>query len=1269
MKTSFKRLLSLVLVVLTLVGCAAPVLAAESVSCAHDNESKQTLHNTVKATCENPGYEMWYCDDCNEYYVKKGTLVEAGGHNYVETITKGATCKEEGSKCKQCSECGTVLAGSVATIEKTNHKPTDIVYPEGYSCATGTNSASCKECGAKDIVIPAGTHQWDKDELEPTCTEADERKCVVCDVTETLPAVGHDFAVKSTTAPVNCGNGSMTFACKNCDEEYTVVIKGREHTEADYGTPYNGPAKCTEAGYTGRINCKWCNEVLVEGEVVVATGHSLKDKDGLAPTCTEKGYTDYKACEKCDYITGKTEIPANGHSWGDWVYAGGTAVKPGCQKTDPDEIDKTRTCTVCSYSETIPEDLHDYSVEGGTAATCTTYGYEYMLCATCGKQTKGNEIAPLGHNLKDVKAEAATCTTSGMEAGKQCQRCDYYEGMKGIPALGHDYSKDAEKSYGPTCTEEGRNYCTRCDGYEAVAALGHSYTNTFIYQAATCAATGVEKRKCSVCETVDSTYSKDIPKNPDNHTKGEETYPTQAPTCTEAGFGTSYCKDCNAYMESVTIPALNHEEFENKVWFEDISKDLQGDQANYTHKIIVEATCTAPGKYIYKCTRHADDYKCHWIEAEIPQLENGEHKFTQLVDEAKAATCDTNAVTAKYKCEFCLETTGGVEQPNTSFHSVLNQKITNFATTKFSQNTVDSSATCTGTGSIASIKCSECTKIYTWKTNKYELVEDVKTLVIPANGHTNITIKGYAIHCPVKGCGSCGVAADKYCEGNGYKAGVQCSVCKAWDTERELINNDKNKNHLGYYLIEAVKPTCYSTGSTESWACTECAASEAPVVENLNKVAHSSIVTETDWNGADCTTDYFDYNYCSVCENAFKFGIADFERTKDDAYVTNYKKAPGHLNSFGVVIEKDMDCGDDRIENINEWLDVNAALTCSCGFVGSIDHGDNFTDARIYKPTCVDKGYTISVCTDCSLEKVTNIVPVDENAHEWKDVVIQSATFTENAVVSRECTLCLETEKNVNKDDSKLVAYDIKIQVVGETFVKSGTVKVKIILTPKAGAEALAIGGMQIYFPVSANLVCKGVVLADEDIGLANAGIDNGVAKFALTAYPGINFVVGEASEIATIEFLIKDTNEAFDNTNIANETFTIGQADLNNSYVNNKDSVKYKSVVSAESFEGKVSRLGDIDGDGEIGGTDASKVVAVLEQQISGSVDGVVVVEAGSENEILDVNKDGYLSLQDVTYLQMYMVGKMTEQELNELGLATEDKWVDSTTPTTPEE
>ena len=186
----------------------------------------------------------------------------------------------------------------------------------------------------------------------------------------------------------------------------------------------------------------------------VSHTHSYKDVV-TAPTCTAKGYTTHTCACGDSYVDTYTD--ALGHAWDE-----GKVTK---EPTETETGVKTFTCTRCgeTKTETIPVLPHTHSYKAVvTAPTCTAKGYTTHICS-CGDSYVDTYTDPLGHDLKDDAAVAATCTTAGTTAGKHCTRCDYKEGMETIAALGHAWDEGEVTKEATETTQGSMTYtCTRC---------------------------------------------------------------------------------------------------------------------------------------------------------------------------------------------------------------------------------------------------------------------------------------------------------------------------------------------------------------------------------------------------------------------------------------------------------------------------------------------------------------------------------------------------------------------------------------------------------------------------------------------------------------------------------------------------------------------------------------------------------------------------------------------------------------------------------------
>ena len=184
----------------------------------------------------------------------------------------------------------------------------------------------------------------------------------------------------------------------------------------------------------GQISCEWADDYSTASAVrtctlcgateAVETVSTASNTD--AATCTEAGSTTYTATfanggASLGTQTTNVAIAINptAHDWGtptyEWAadYSTVTAIKP-CLNDAAHSITETVTATS----------------EVAIASTCITEGsVTYSATFTNGdfsEQTTTVAIAPLGHNMTEHAAVAATCLAAGNDAYWSCDRCGKY---------------------------------------------------------------------------------------------------------------------------------------------------------------------------------------------------------------------------------------------------------------------------------------------------------------------------------------------------------------------------------------------------------------------------------------------------------------------------------------------------------------------------------------------------------------------------------------------------------------------------------------------------------------------------------------------------------------------------------------------------------------------------------------------------------------------------------------------------------------------------
>ncbi len=121
-------------------------------------------------------------------------------------------------------------------------------------------------------------------------------------------APGHDGEV--VTTPATCTqSGSETFKCKNCSYSYTNVIPAIGH---DYALKSDEKATCEKEGVkTFACKNEGCDSTYTQ---TLPKAEHVLTSNKVAPTCGSEGYTEY-SCENCDYNYKTNYVKANGHEY------------------------------------------------------------------------------------------------------------------------------------------------------------------------------------------------------------------------------------------------------------------------------------------------------------------------------------------------------------------------------------------------------------------------------------------------------------------------------------------------------------------------------------------------------------------------------------------------------------------------------------------------------------------------------------------------------------------------------------------------------------------------------------------------------------------------------------------------------------------------------------------------------------------------------------------------------------------------------------------
>ena len=499
-----------------------------------------------------------------------------------------------------------------------------IVWNNDKTAATGKFTCSR---GDFDEEVPAEVTPKTTD---PTCTKAGETtvsaKAELKDkdgkvidtvensvVTETIPALGHDYEAKFDWAE-DGSSAKLTLTCKRGDDKQTPEVKAAKD-----------------------------------------------EQNSVAPTCDKAGKNVFVATATYDgkeYKDTKTiELPATGHTYkGDGVIVWGENDKSAVGQF---------TCDTCKAVTEVKADIKNES----KAATCTEDGITKTI-ATAELKDKDGKVLATATDSKETVIKATghdydakfTWAEDGSSAtvALTCKKCNDKQNPKVTTA------KDEKSSVAPTCTEAGKNvFHATVEGYDftdtkevELPALGHKYKGAIKWSEDFKSANA--EFTCETCKDVQLV-------------KADVTAKTEDATCTTGGKVTytakAELKDKNGKVlatatdtKETTVDALGHD-YESKFdWAEDASSAKatltckRGDDKQTVDAVIakdeknsVAPTCTEAGKNVFIATATYDgkDYT-DTKEVEVPALG---HKYKGTIKWSE----DFKSANAEFTCETCQD--------------------------------------------------------------------------------------------------------------------------------------------------------------------------------------------------------------------------------------------------------------------------------------------------------------------------------------------------------------------------------------------------------------------------------------------------------------------------------------------------------------------------------------------------------------------------------------------------------------------------------------
>ncbi|MBQ6872738.1 MAG: leucine-rich repeat protein [Clostridia bacterium] len=393
---------------------------------------------TQTPDCTEAGEEKRICENCDYYEIN---VLEALGHTEKVLDAVPATCTSTGlTEGRKCTVCG-VTTQEQRVIDRLPHKMGDWYITLEPTCTKeGEERSDCDNCDYYETRLVAETGHTGEilEAVLPTCSTpglTEGKKCSVCGIIletqKEIKRLPHEMGEWHITVDPTCTEeGESKSECLNCDYYETERVEALAHTEKIL-VPV--PATCTNTGLTEGKQCARCGVILEAQEVVDMLPHEMGDwYTTQAPTCTETG-EEKRECANCDYY--ETNIlEATGHSEETL-----NAVPATCTSTGLTEGKKCSVCNTILAAQEIT-DMLPHTMSGWYTTnhpTCTETGLKRRECMVC-NLCETDIIEANGHTEVQLNSKAATCTTTGLTAGKKCTVCGTITAkQQSVKALGH----------------------------------------------------------------------------------------------------------------------------------------------------------------------------------------------------------------------------------------------------------------------------------------------------------------------------------------------------------------------------------------------------------------------------------------------------------------------------------------------------------------------------------------------------------------------------------------------------------------------------------------------------------------------------------------------------------------------------------------------------------------------------------------------------------------------------------------------------------------
>ena len=412
---------------------------------------------------ENGRREFWYCTECDAVFTdalrtelsnRKAVIIPYNADNIVHVKAVSVECHQNGNiEHWYCNQCYAIFSD----INLENEVDEAIIR---YNA----------ENVVKVEKVEPGCHQNGMNEYW-YCTECDavfadrDLELLTNRKNLTIPytaEIGHEDAIAA-----QCHiNGRQEFwYCMDCSAIFTDIALTQLSNIKAVVVPYSvdnvyhaqaADPSCHQNGNIEYWHCLVCDDVYIDptlttpstiARVTIPYDRSnIAHENAIAAGCHATGMMEYWYCTKCDAVFTDTDLTklSNRKS----IITPCTAeiihtakLDPTCTKNGNIEYWECAQCAAVFSDATLktPTDNTVIPAKGHKLqnATCT----KEEKCSVCGFISG----AALGHTEVEIPGVDATCTESGLTAGKKCTVCNTVTvEQKTIDALGHEYAYETD---------------------------------------------------------------------------------------------------------------------------------------------------------------------------------------------------------------------------------------------------------------------------------------------------------------------------------------------------------------------------------------------------------------------------------------------------------------------------------------------------------------------------------------------------------------------------------------------------------------------------------------------------------------------------------------------------------------------------------------------------------------------------------------------------------------------------------------------------------